>query len=179
MKQCVSENRIFLGIAVVPLLLIAPWDVHAADVARYDYQGAAGICQPALPVHGAALRSRPLGLANEGELEAFVTCTFHGDSTTGGRGAWQIAVNVANDGTTVQTISCTLVDGLASGDVNNATYTTKFIGLFPGQGAFISWVPAEIAGTPVKINRPAVICQLPAQTTLQYLGTYYDENIGN
>lgn len=179
MKQYNLDGRSSLMLAGMALMCAALGDARAVEVFRYDYQGAAGVCQPSLPEYEAGLRSRPLGLANEGTTTAFVTCTFRGDDTAGGRGAWQVLVNVANDGTTSQTVKCTLVDGAASGATSNATYTPKSAGLFIGGAAFIAWVPTDIAGSPAKINRPALSCALPAKTTLQYLGINYDENIGS
>lgn len=181
MKRHETGRRTSLMLAMTALILGAVQaSAIAAEVFRYDYQGAAAVCQPALPEYEAGLRSRPLGLSNEGDTTAFVTCTFHGDDTSGGRGAWQILVNVANDGTAAASIDCTLVDGFASGSSSNATYTTKSVGLFPGgNGAFIAWLPSEVSGSPAKINRPALSCSLPARTTLHYIGINYDENIGN
>ena len=48
--------------------------VGAVEKGRYDVQGAAGVCQPSAPQYETNLRSRPLGLANQGTEIAFVTC---------------------------------------------------------------------------------------------------------
>ncbi len=53
----------------------APAGVHAATLNRLVYANAASYCQPALPAFG-KVRKRPLGVQNEGEGNAFVTCAF-------------------------------------------------------------------------------------------------------
>lgn len=166
--------------ALLASLLVSPAPVAAAEVFRYDQQGAAAICQPSLPSQAGNLRARPLGLSNEGTETTFVTCTFQGDDTTGGRGATQVEANVSIAGTAAAAINCTLVDGLASGDGSAVTYTTRSAAAFPNAfGNSIAWVPGDIAGAPARITQPAIQCGLPPAATLHYLGRYYDENIGS
>lgn len=164
-----------MALALLAGVVAAP-AATAAEAVRYDYQGAAGVCAPSLPAHAAGLRARPLGLANEGSADSFVTCTFIGTNAPG-RTTTQLAVTVANAGIAGAVISCTLVDGFASGSTSDATYNTKSASLFPGGYAFIAWEPDELAGAPSTIARAAVQCRLPARTTLHYLGTYYREDV--
>ncbi len=152
----------------------------AADVFRYDQQGASAICQAALSAQAANLRARPLGLTNEGTETTFVTCTFQGDDTVGGRGATQIEANVSSSGTGATLINCTLVNGVASGASTGATYTTRSASAFPNEpGSSIAWLPADLPAAPPRISLPAIQCGLPPATTLHYLGRYYEENIGS
>lgn len=170
------------ALAVAAMLAVGlPVDgVHAAERFRYDFQGAAGVCQPSLPSYAAGLRARPLGLANEGTATSFATCAFRGDQTPGGRGAWQVTATVGNRGTAVRQVSCTFVTGSKLGSSSDAIYRTKTFSVAPGgQGVTFSWQPSEIAGAPESIARPAVLCSLPAGTVLHYFSNYYDENIGN
>lgn len=170
-----------LTLACLAGVVAATREAVAVDVFRYDYQGAGAVCQPSLPEYSASLRSRPLGIANEGATTVFVTCTFQGDVAGGGRGARQLEVVAANiDVQTLGIVRCTLVDGFASGGVITAVYVDPRVGVFTHGGAqSITWSPADIAGNPQKIDRPGVLCSLPPNTVLQYFSKYYDENIGS
>lgn len=166
--------------ALLASALGASTPVAAADVFRYDQQGAAAICQPSLPAQAGNLRARPLGLTNEGMDITFVTCTFQGDATPNGRGATQVEANVSLAGAVAAVISCTLVDGVASSNGAAATYTTRSAAAFPNAfGNSIAWVPGDLAGAPPRITQPAIQCALPPAATLHYLGRYYEENIGS
>jgi hypothetical protein len=174
-----GRNLVVASAVALAVASFAPASARAVDVARYDFQGAAGICAPSLPVHGANLRARPLALVNEGTSDVFVTCTFFGDDTAGGRAASRIAINIGNEGAATAIVSCTLVNGFASGSAINATYSTKSSAVFSRTGVFLSWTPQELGGTPASIQRAAVQCRLPARTALHYVGIHYPENIGN
>lgn len=163
------------GLAVLVGALASP-DAGAVDAVRYDYRGAAGICAPALPVHGQSLRARPLGLTNEGNADSFVTCTFFGTGVAG-RSTEHIAVVVANAGPTATTVTCTLVDEFASGSASTATYWPKTSSLLiTGNYSTLEWLPAS-AGAPATITRAAVQCRLPPRTTLHYIWTRYWEDV--
>lgn len=154
-------------------------NLEAAEAFRYDIQGAAGICQPARPEYGVALRARPLGLVNEGTVPAFVTCTLRGDPRAGGRGATKVLVHLGNVGTASAVVSCTFVEGRQLGGESNAVYRTKSGTLFGGaQGESFSWQPSEIAGGPELIYQPALQCSLGAGSALHYISVSYDEDVG-
>ena len=175
-----TSIRVVGLLPVIALGLLVGAPARAAEKVRYDFLGAAGNCAPALPGDAAKLRSRPLALVNESTTTAFVTCTLFGDTAESARGNWQVAVNAANLGVVVASVTCTLVNGFASGTLLEASYNTKSVGLFPvSPGGFIAWVPAELAGAPAHIDRAAVSCALPPNTALHYVGAYYHENIGS
>jgi hypothetical protein len=154
----------------------------AVEMPRYDYQGAAGVCQAASPDNEPNLRSEPLGLSNSGTTPAFVTCAIQGSDPTGQRGAYQVLVNVANNGTASQIIRCTLVVVFRKpGEtVDRTVYSPRAQVVLPGAGAFISWVPTDLTGTTggPEISKSGVMCGLPGKTTLQYTGNYYREDVG-
>jgi len=151
----------------------------AAEVVRYDFQGAAAICQPALEQYSAQLRSRPLGLVNEGTSAAYVSCALRGDPRPGGRGAMKVLVEVGATTGVPGAVTCTFVDGLQQGGSSDAVYRTKSTGLAGGiRGVALTWQPSEIAGAPEHIFRPAVQCLLGPKTALHYLSVTYDEDIG-
>jgi len=179
-----SGGRLPAGTAAlaVALLLAAalPGDAAAAEVFRYDFQGAAGICQPATGAYAEQLRSRPLGLVNEGTTVAFVSCALAGDARPGGRGAMKVLVEIGAVGGIGNVVSCTFVDGFQNGDVLDAVYRTKAAYVTGGtRGVAFTWQPVEIAGAPEHIFRPAVQCALAPGTAMHYLSVTYDEDIGS
>lgn len=163
------------GAALSALPAAAP----AAEVLRYDFQGAASICQPASALYATSLRARPLALANEGTTPAFVSCALRGDPRPGGRGAMKVLVEVGAIGELVGTVTCTFVDGHEQGGTTSAVYRTKSAIVSPlARGATLTWQPSEIAGAPEHIFRPALQCKLGPKTALHYLSLTYDEDIG-
>lgn len=168
-----------LAAFIALLSIAAAHETVAAEIFRYDFQGAAGICQPTLPAHAAALRARPLGFVNEGTIAAFVTCTFRGDPRVGGRGATRVQAHLGHVGETGATVSCTFVEGRELGGVSNAVYRTKTASVYGGgTGASLTWQPSEIAGAPALIYQAAVQCRLDPKTALHYISVYYDEDVG-
>ena len=167
------------SLAVALFILALPAPASAAEVVRYDYQGAAAICQPALPAHAAGLRARPLSLENLGTGTVFVSCALRGDPRPAGRGAMKVLAEVGATGTGAAVIRCTFVDGLQEGGTLDAVYRTKAVVVQPNtRGTSITWQPSEIAGSPEHIFRPAVQCELPPGAALHYLAGTYDEDIG-
>jgi len=151
----------------------------AVEIARQDFQGAVGLCKAALPANNAGLRNRPLGMANESTSAIFVTCNWQGDDTQNGtRGARRVSVVVGNSSTVAQIVACTLVNGFQSGTQTFASYTPKTVTIAAGTSASIEWVPADIAGAPDQIKLPALSCNLPGGTTLQYTSKQYNEDVG-
>jgi hypothetical protein len=154
-------------------------NASAAEIFRYDFQGAAGICQPAIAASAANMRARPLAFVNEGEGTAFVTCTFRGDPRPGARGATKVQVHVGHVGETGSSVTCTFVEGRELGGVSNAVYRTKSVAVYGGSpGASMTWQPSEIAGGPDLIYQAGVQCVLGPDTALHYISVYYDEDVG-
>lgn len=160
------------------LTLTMAAEVNAAEQNRTDQQGASGMCQGALATYNANLRARPLGLANEGSADAYVTCAWQGDDTNNGRGSQQIQVVIGNNAAAAATVNCTLVNGFQAGSFVNATYTPKSVTIAPGAAATMTWVPGDIAGAPSEIRLPALSCQLPAGTVIHYTIKSYLEEVG-
>lgn len=151
----------------------------AVEVARQDFQGAAGMCKGATPAYNDALRIAPLGMANESAAAVFITCNFQGDDTQNStRGAQRVSVSFVNNSTSSRTVACTLVNGFQSGSTTVATYTPKSIVIAAGATASIAWVPGDIAGAPTQIKLPALSCNVPAGTTLQFTAKQYNEDVG-
>lgn len=174
-------RRIGLLVCSIALTLVGSpaSSAMAVQIARQDFQGAVGMCKPALPAYAANLRNRPLGMANESDSAVFLTCNWQGDDTQNGtRGARRVFVVVSNTSAADQVVACTLVNGFQSGALTVATYTPKTATIAAGASATIEWVPADIAGAPDQIKLPALSCNLPGGTTLQYTGKQYNEDVG-
>jgi len=165
-----------IGLTMVGSLAIP---AQAVEIARQDFQGAVGMCKGATPAYSAALRNRPLGMANESGSVAYVTCNWQGDDTQNTtRGARLLTVVIGNTGTSAQTVDCTLINGFQSGAQTVASYTPKTATVAAGGSATIQWVPADLAGAPDQIKLPALSCSLPAGTVLQYTSKQYNEDVG-
>lgn len=164
-----------VALTAVPGLL----PVQAVEVTRSDFQGASGLCKAATPAFAASVRHRPLGLANESASGIFVTCNWQGDDSQNTvRGARRVFVVVSNYGASAQDVTCTLVNGFQSGITLLATYTSKTVNIAAGAGATIEWLPGDVPGSQTTIKLPALSCLLPGDSTLQYTGKEYNEDVG-
>lgn len=160
-------------------MLPVMFPAHAVEVSRTDLQGASGMCKAALPGYAAAVRYRPLGLNNESNDHIFVSCNWQGDdSQFGVRGARRVFVFIGNHAAVPRTVSCTLVDGFQQGSNLQATYTVKSLDVPAGAGVSFEWLPADVPGAPATIKLPSVSCALPPQSSLQYTGKVYNEDVG-
>src|SRR5690606_26295860 len=81
----------------------------AAPQANAETQvNASGACKSALPVLDGNIRSRPLGVRNEGTSHAFVSCSLpaeHGSRIS------LAGIFVTNSGSETVTVNCTMVNG--------------------------------------------------------------------
>lgn len=163
-------------------LLVLSQAAFALDLPRYDYQGASGVCLPSTPAFEAAVRARPLGLANESAGTVFITCPFRGTDPTLQVGAYQVQVQVGNNDVVSKAITCTLVVTyrLPGQTVDRLAYVPRSVGLVPGGGNFITWGPTDFTGVPgaQRIPMSAVSCAMPALTTVHYTGNYYYQDVG-
>ena len=182
MSATESGGRRLAGILTLATLIGAGASSVAsgAEVSRYDYQGAASICQAATAQYAPSVRSRPLALVNEGTSDAFVACALRGDPRPQGRGAMKLLVEVGAPGARSAAVSCTFVEGYQRGSTIDAVYRTKSTIVSAGaRGQALTWQPSEIAGSPEHIFRPAVQCMLGPGAALHYLTVTYDEDIGS
>lgn len=130
-----------------------------ADVVRREYhQNAAANCQGALPAFAGTLRSRPLGVGNEGSAAAFVTCSFSGDAGQGIMPTLRLDIFFTNNAASPITINCTGVFGAQR--IGGVMFATKSIVVSPGANSGIQWT-AENSGV-ADLSSPAnVSCSLP------------------
>lgn len=159
------------------VLSAASGATFAAEVVRYDFQGASSVCQPATFAYAEGVDFRPLSLVNKGTSTVFVSCALRGDPRPGGRGAMKVLVEAGATGQRSGRVTCTFVEGHEQGEV---IYRTKYADVFTGQrGVAMTWQPVEIAGYPEHIFRPALQCKLAPGTAIHYLAVTYDEDIGS
>lgn len=144
-------------VACLPLALLAPQIAHAEQY----LQNGAGICKSALPVFDGNIRNRPTAISNEGNANAFVSCSALDriDSTSDLVGVW-----IHNNRATATDVACTLVNG-SPADASTAFFP-KTQNFAAGTGAYILWTTADNGGNPF----PRLInfsCNLPAGVELR------------
>lgn len=130
-----------------------------ADVIRREYhQNAAAHCQGALPAFAGTLRARPLGLGNEGNASAFVTCSFPGDAGQGIMPILRLDLFFTNNAASPITINCTGVFGAQR--IGGVMFVAKTVVVAPGANSGLQWT-AENSGV-ADLGSPAnVSCSLP------------------
>lgn len=152
-----AVNPLLSCVAALSLAIAAT--APAAAQAVTTRQNAAGMCQGALPQFAGTLRARPTGIANEGDADAFVTCSLVGENAQ----RYQFLNPVFfNRGTASATVSCTIVSGSIQA---SPWYYTRTVGMAAGTGGTIELVPngADPA------NMFNMNCRLPPRTELNYV----------
>lgn len=65
--------------------------------------------------------------------------------------------------------------------VNKTAYRPRSINLGASSSGFLTWIPTDLTsefGGP-EISKSGISCAMPAKTTLQYTGNYYEEEVGS
>ena len=148
----------------------------AVMLPRHDYESGAGVCQGSLPVSMNKLRARPLGLGNESDTSAFVTCLNQGggaDDTA--RNMSSYLIHFGNTTSTTITISCTLVHGGGGGPVP-ADYVVKSMEIFGASNRTMTFRPEDIDAP--ELRYPQASCVLPPGGVIYYTGVRYIEDVG-
>lgn len=151
------HQRIPIPAAVALFALLLPTARgDAATVSRAELLLPVENCQPALPIYDGNIRKRPLGLQNEGNSAAFVTCAMKGAFAARPINL-SIGVSLFNSTPAPVSATCTLVDGR---DLALATpvHLTRTRLLAAGQVSRIDWLAADNGG--VNYIYPAVSCLL-------------------
>lgn len=126
---------------------------------------ASGACRSALPVFEGQLRTRPLGVGNEGTANAFVTCNQHTEMAVI-QYNW-IFVTLTSRADVPVTVTCTSVDGFDFGLQN--VFQTASTELQPGGRSFLHFRPIPPATT---FTAPFanLSCNLPPGVSLGRIG---------
>ena len=136
---------------------------------RYDFQGAASICQPANSQYGGEARSRPLGLVNEGTTAGFVSCAL---AVTPDRRAWSDE-GAGRGGRFGQHVTrwCQLyLRGRPATRRELGRGVSHEVDAAVGWCAWraLTWQPSEIAGAPEQSSGPRCsACSVQAWPALQ------------
>lgn len=155
------------------LLALSP-PVLAVDAIREELNLASTACQPALPAYAGTLRTRPVGMHNEGHDTAFVTCGLRGRKGNV-RSVRRAGVYLRNDTASAKTVSCTLVD--AGVNMNNPTYLVRSIPLAANQvPTLFEWTTADNGGAAFRY--PAFSCRLPPGTGISAVSRVHAEDVG-
>jgi hypothetical protein len=113
--------------AMSAAILVAAMSVPQPVSATRVVAQATAICQGALPAFETHLRKRPLAVQNEGDTNAFVTCSFNNPgNNTGGSRISSVTVYLQNVSST-RTVSCTAVNTGAGASTADALYATRTV----------------------------------------------------
>lgn len=126
-----------VALALAAAALPAPRAVAGINAAN-----ATAFCQGALPAFDTQIRKRPLGVNNEGDSNAFVSCSipYPQNAAT----IIDAVLHLSNRSDTAVVVHCTLVDGVAPGlPFTPAMYYPKSIVLAANDSDAMVWVPGE------------------------------------
>lgn len=147
-------HRITAFAALLSMSALAP--VHAEEFLTT----AAGACRSALPVFDGNMRTRPLGMQNDGASPSFVTCGQQ-VSLAAGSNFRRASVRLYNTTATPTDVSCTLVDGFT--EFNNNQYYPRTVSVPANSGLWVNFDPPAPA-TLFITGQQTFSCNLPAGT---------------
>jgi hypothetical protein len=169
------------SLRIAPVLLFALCSEQAQAqaqqiVRRNESHNASGLCQGALPQFAGTLRARPLGLANEGQNDAFVSCSLLGGITVGNAPVvLSVQVFASNNGASPVAVTCTLVDGIRNGSFVTPLFFPKTWSVPAQDTKFVVWSHEEFPGAPDRIRQPNLSCKLPPGSEINLITVSYDE----
>lgn len=153
--------------------VLSPGSADAATVARQFFQNGGSACTGALPTFEGSLRKRPLAIANEGAVAAFITCSAQSNNANSARPTVVFAAANNRSGAAV-TLSCTLVNG---DGFNGTAFTPASIVLPVNELTTLQWLPAAPA-TQLPFASVSISCSLPPGVEVNYFGHDIAEDIG-
>lgn len=170
MKLSIAAVAATTGIAVASIIAHAPQAQAGTSAAN-----GTAFCQSALPVFDTQIRKRPLGVNNEGDSNAFVSCSipvgYNPGSIING------VIYMTNRTDEAVAVSCTLVDGVVAdaGIPNLPAYYPQDIALLPGQFTALIWDPADYELESFSIYQN-YSCSLPPGVEINLLGHDYEDS---
>lgn len=163
------------GLSSLLIATIAISDARADYDGRFIGANATSHCQTALPVFDGNVRKRPLMVQNEGDGDAFVTCSF----TAQGTELYEVRVFFWDTDTAQQTpLSCTAVTGHRRQTNEYVTKTANQLSTYMWD---LTW-DNEDFGTPNTIPGSglfSITCKLPPGTGIGNAYILIYEDIGN
>ncbi len=148
---------------------------RAANVTQTQVMMSADSCQPALPAFDGSIRKRPLAMANDGTTTAFVTCAFKGlGQDAHSQGNNLIGIALGSTGGAAVTVTCTLVNGLAT-----PVFVARTRTVTPGVTNLLFWQPSDFGLVGGGLDRAAMSCSLPPSASVLYTLRSYVEYIAD
>lgn len=142
--------------------------LFAAPARANDWSNAVDVCQGSTPSFDGELRKRPLAIHNEGTQPSFISCSIRaplGQIEGGGTYVSQIIVLLTNRADAAQSVSCTLVDGVAAPFPSfPALYLPKTVDIPAGMYGVINWFDFETEAGRYRL--PNLSCALPPDTEI-------------
>lgn len=155
-------------------VVLAAAAMHAPQAqAATTAANATGFCQGALPVFDTELRKRPLGLNNEGDAGAYVSCSVpvpHNPDTTD-----NAVIYMTNRNAAAVDVSCIFVDGVVADSGFPTGYYPQTISLNPGIFTAMVWLPGDFGLTSFS-GYTNFSCNLPAGVELNLVGSDYTDS---
>ena len=138
--------------------------IAAAAPAQAETQvNATGACKSALPVFDGNIRSRPLGVRNEGDASAFVSCSLPAEH---GTRVELVGIYLSNSAEGSLTINCTMVNGR---NTFGPEYDPQSMALSAGASGWMLFMPS--ASGPQGGDLINFSCNLPPGAELNMLAT--------
>ncbi len=162
------------GLAMAPA-------AQAVTQSRITRQQGGPACQLSVPTTATTVRPRATGIRNEGTTPAFVICQM--ESSTGNLNQAQVIVS-SIDGT-ARNVSCTAVNGYnVAPAFMQIGYSPKTVATDSSSGILgvFNWDATDFGGA-AGADMPnsgffSVTCLLPPQTAINFLGFFYNEDVG-
>lgn len=160
----VPPGRIAAALAIAAVACaaaVAPLPASALRIAAH----ATAACQSALPVFDTQIRKRPLAVQNEGDSNAFVTCSMVNPAASSGINRISGAtIHLQNIRSGTRLVSCTAVNSMAAPDPGTPLYLTKTVSVPRDvEGSTeLHFSSAEFPGSPLLLpgDSLSVSCQL-------------------
>ncbi|WP_133000358.1 hypothetical protein [Luteimonas arsenica] len=154
-------SRVITAATMLAVGIIA---LAAAPAAHAETQvNATGACKSALPVFDGNIRSRPLGVRNEGTSNAFISCSV--PSEHGTRLAL-VGLRVHNGNAVATSLSCTFVNGRFNFAPQSETQTIELPANTSDWMIFYPGATAPDGGDLANFS-----CNLKPGTELSYIAT--------
>jgi hypothetical protein len=171
--------RTLLGVTIAAAVLAsAALPVNAATEIRYQTAQGGVVCKPTNPGTTGVV-AKATGLRNEGTATTTVICGFESSNSRSDFGTIQsITMGVYGLNGAAKTVSCTAVNGFASG---SPIYATKNVTTDAGGAATILNYDASDFGGTAGDPLPAsdywsITCNLPGNTSIGFMRTQFTVN---
>lgn len=174
MKFNVFAKPNVLAITVATMAAMSAGAADAALIQRVYHQNAANHCQGALPAFAGTLRARPLGVGNEGNAPAFLTCSFETSGQFAPINRLSVFFANNNDAGSIA-INCTGVFG-----VQRATpvYLAKSVNVTAGATGNLVWTDADNGGEALP-GPGNISCAMAPGAVMLDIFNYFDVEIGS